>query len=371
MEKKVISRKSFFVSTSKYAIGAAVGIAGLNFLTDKELHAETNDSKSANWPYPYSNLDPEAVRINAHSLFWNGMDCGTGVFGGIAQMLDVAIGAPWTGFPIEIMLFGRGGGVSWGSLCGAINGGAALISLVVPKAPSVALIDELWGWYSSQMLPTDIANNTTYLIQNYVGILSQSISGSPLCHQSVSHWCMTADKKVSDIERKERCGRLAGDVAAKTVEILNAYFATTFVGTFTDPAANASCMACHGSSGNNNVLTHMECVSCHVDAHPNAIQEIGKSSDNYKLENPYPNPFNSSTKIRFSIPNNEKVRLEIYDLHGRLVNSLIDSDFMNSGSYEAEWNGNNNTGENVSNGIYFAKLTTGKFMKSVKISLSK
>ena len=109
MEKQVITRKSFLVNSSKFAIGAVAGIAGLNMLAENKLYASGHNSKSGNWPYPYVNLDPEAVRINTHSLYWNGMDCGTGVFGGIVQMLDTAIGSPWTGFPIEIMLFGRGG----------------------------------------------------------------------------------------------------------------------------------------------------------------------------------------------------------------------------------------------------------------------
>lgn len=372
MEKQTVTRKAFLSKSAKYAIGAVAGITGLQMLAEKESHAQSIGANSTNWPYPYVNLDPEAARINSHSLYWNGMDCGTGVFGGIAQMLDTAIGAPWTGFPIEIMLFGRGGGVSWGSLCGALNGAAALISLVVPKDPSVALINELWGWYTAQALPTDAANNATYVVQNYTGALPQSISGSPLCHQSVSLWCMTANKKVSDIDRKERCGRLAGDVAAKTVEILNAYFATTFVGTFADPAGNASCMACHGSAGSNNVMTHMECATCHGDnPHSLSVQEIPGGATGYTLDNAYPNPFNTSTNIRFSIPQKEKVRLEIYDMRGILVNSIIDSDIMDSGTYNAEWFGISNSGEKVSDGIYFVRLTTGSFMKTVKINLSK
>jgi len=370
MEKKTITRKTFLVNSTKFVIGAAAGITGMNLLTENELHAEPGLQKTFSWPYPYTALDPEVARIKAHTLYWSGKDCGTGVFGGIVQLLDTALGAPWTGFPIEIMLFGRGGGVSWGSLCGALNGAAALISLVVEKDPSVALINELWGWYTSESLPTDTANNTTYEIQNYVGVLPQSISGSPLCHPSVSQWCMIADKKVSDVERKERCGRLAGDVTAKTVEILNAYFATTFVGTFHDPASNAGCMSCHGSADKNNVMTHMECVTCHPDAHHIGIAEIGLAAG-YTLENPYPNPFSQSTNIRFSIPSKEKVRLEIYDLKGTLVKSLIDSDVMNAGTYKADWNGTNNSGANVASGVYFAKLTTGFFMKTVKLNLSK
>lgn len=372
MEKQTVTRKAFLSKSAKYAIGAVAGITGLQMLAEKESHAESTEANSSNWPYPYVNLDPEAARINSHSLYWNGMDCGTGVFGGIAQMLDTAIGAPWTGFPVEVMLFARGGGVSWGSLCGALNGAAALISLVVPKDPSVALINELWGWYTTQALPTDAANNKTYVVQNFTGVLPKSISGSPLCHQSVSLWCATANKKVSDVDRKERCGRLAGDIAAKTVEILNAYFASTFVATFADPAGNASCMTCHGSGYKNNVMTHMECASCH-GSDPHAalkIEELG-SAVGYSLDDAYPNPFNALTNIRFSIPKSEKVRLEIFDMKGILVYSIIDSDIMNAGAFSAQWEGVSNTGEKVPNGIYFARLTTGNYMKTIKLNLAK
>lgn len=148
--------------------------------------------------------------------------------------------------PIETLLYGRGGGAGWGTLCGTLNGGAAIISLVTTKAQSTPLITELWGWYNSTMLPTDQANqvavNGQYLVHNYDQALPQNISGSPLCHISVTEWCITAQKKVSDVERKERCARVTGDIAAKTVELLNAHFAGNFVPTYVDPATVATCM---------------------------------------------------------------------------------------------------------------------------------
>lgn len=77
-------------------------------------------------------------------MYWNEKDCCAGVFCAITSALATAIGEPWTSLPMVIMLFGRGGGVGWGSLCGCLNGGAALISLVATKANSVPLITELW-----------------------------------------------------------------------------------------------------------------------------------------------------------------------------------------------------------------------------------
>lgn len=374
MEKKGITRKEFLANTSKYAVGAVAGIAGLNTIAGGKLLANTNEFQ---WPYPYATIDPEVARIKAHTLFWNEKDCCAGTFGGLVECLKDTVGDPWTNFPIEIMLFGRGGGVGWGSLCGSINGAAALISLVTEKGPSAPLINEIWGWYTTAKLPTDAANSATYEVQNYTGDLPQNVSGSPLCHSSVSQWCMVANKKVSDIERKERCGRLSGDIAAKTAEILNAYFANTFASTFSDPETNATCMGCHGGAVNNNVMTHMECAPCHntEPVHNGAYTSVEKLPDpipsDYKLENAYPNPFNPSTKIRFSIPKNEKVRLEVYDVRGKLVASVIDSEFIDAGTYESTWDGKNNRGEAVASGIYIARLTTGNYIHSIKMNLIK
>ena len=369
---KTQTRKDFLANTSKYAMGAVAGVVGINALAGGKILANTN----AAWPYPYTALDPELARVKAHTLYWNDKDCCAGVFGGIVECLKTAVGDPWNDFPIEIMLFGRGGGVGWGSICGALNGAAALVSLVTEKGPSTGLVNEIWGYATTANLPSDAANAATYEEIKYSGDLAQIVSGSPLCHSSVSQWCMVSGKKVSDIERKERCARLAGDIAAKTVEVLNAHFASTFVGTFSDPESNATCMTCHGTAFNN-VMTHMECASCHTDepVHGGIYTSAAVLSNgipkNYKLEQAYPNPFNPSTTIRFSIKESEKVRLEIYDIRGRLVNSVIDSEYMNAGTYESKWNAQNNLGEKVASGIYIARLTTGNFMQSIKLNLLK
>jgi len=186
---------SCLVNSSKAAVGITA-IAGLSSI----VTAASTEAKSivTPWPWPYQALDPDEARVEAHYLYWNGKDCSSGVFGGLINKLAAAIGEPWTSLPMEILLFGRGGGVGWGSLCGTLNGGAALISLVTDKASSGPLITELWGWYTTEMLPTDTANdfatNGQYLVHNYDEALPQNISGSPLCHVSVTEWCVMADK---------------------------------------------------------------------------------------------------------------------------------------------------------------------------------
>jgi flagellar hook assembly protein FlgD len=83
------------------------------------------------------------------------------------------------------------------------------------------------------------------------------------------------------------------------------------------------------------------------------------------------NPFNPSTATRFSTPTDEKVRLEIFDIRGRLVNSLIDSEHMSAGTYESIWDGKNNIGGAVASGVYIARITTGNYVNSIKMNLVK
>lgn len=73
------------------------------------------------------------------------------------------------------------------------------------------------------------------------------------------------------------------------------------------------------------------------------------------LNQNYPNPFNPSTQLSFSIPTKGQVDLAVYDLLGRKVNSVI-SAVMEPGAHEAEWNGKDQSGNDVASGIYLYRL---------------
>ncbi len=369
-----ITRKDFLTTSSKYAVGAVIGFAGLDVLSGGKILAET---KAASWPFPYVALDPDEVRVKAHYYYWNDKDCCAGAFGGILEVLKAKMPDPWANIPMEIMLFGRGGGNGWGTLCGSINGGAAMISLVTEKAASGPLINELWGWYCQAHLPTGTANDfavqSKYSVHKYDGKLIPSISGSPLCHSSVSQWCVIANKKVGDVERKERCARVTGDAAAKTVELLNNFFAKTFVPTFVTPADNKSCQGCHGASSLNNVMTQMSCTPCHSTVHSEttAVEQIADVPKGFNLSQNYPNPFNPTTNINFSLPKTEKVHLAVYDIRGTLIRTLVDHELYESGIYKVSWDGRNQVGEKVASGIYFARMQSGSFINTIKMNLLK
>ncbi len=370
--KKNLTRKDFLVNASKAAVGVTAVAGVSNLITTATAKANVKTP----WPWPYQQLDVANVRIKAHDLYYNGMACCAGVFGGLVQELVSVVGDPWTGLPPEIMQYGGGGANSWGILCGAINGGLALISLVVDKTQSSPLLTELLGWYTQAELPTDTANqfaqNGQYTVHNFDDVLPQNVSGSPLCHVSVTEWCNFADKKVSSSERKERCARIAGDCAAKVAEILNAFFAGSFTATYADPASVTECLGCHGSAFMYNVMTKMECVQCHGDnPHPDNVEKLSPGASSFKLSQNYPNPFNPSTKIQFSVPETEKVKLEVYDIRGRLIKTLVDYNLYQPGSYQVDWNGQDNNGMSVSSGVYFAKMTAGKFSQTRKMSLVK
>ena len=77
----------------------------------------------------------------------------------------------------------------------------------------------------------------------------------------------------------------------------------------------------------------------------------------------YPNPFNPSTNINFTLPKTEYVTLKIYDILGKEVAILINQE-LNAGNHTKTWDANN-----LSSGVYFYRLTAGKFTETKKMIL--
>ena len=73
------------------------------------------------------------------------------------------------------------------------------------------------------------------------------------------------------------------------------------------------------------------------------------------LDQNYPNPFNPSTTINYSLTEEQQVKLNIYNIRGELVKSLVNS-IQHSGKYSVQWNGRDMNNKSVSSGIYFYKL---------------
>ncbi|MDY6915381.1 MAG: T9SS type A sorting domain-containing protein, partial [Candidatus Cloacimonadota bacterium] len=102
-------------------------------------------------------------------------------------------------------------------------------------------------------------------------------------------------------------------------------------------------------------------VSNNPEETPEIITYLGKN---------YPNPFNPTTNIHFNIKNEGRVKLEIYNLKGQLVKTLVNSN-LTKGGHTIHWNGNDDRGKSVASGIYLYRLTTDDFTASKKMLLLK
>jgi len=272
-----ITRKEFLSATSKTILVASAGIAagsvvsaGVASASGGQLgKAGAINTAAATWPWPYTKLDRDDVRKRGHKGYYDG-GCCYGAFNALLEPHVEVVGEPFVRVPPQMMYYGGGGGAGWGTLCGALNGAAAFIALVANRASANALIGELFGWYTETAIPTQLSNDFAqqhmFLVNKYDKNLPQTASGSPLCHASVSSWCSATGIKSTDPARLERCARLTGDVAAKSVELLNAFAINQFKATFIPVNTVTGCASCHSSAiGNVEAGVKMDCQTCHKD----------------------------------------------------------------------------------------------------------
>ncbi|MBM3713376.1 MAG: T9SS type A sorting domain-containing protein [Actinobacteria bacterium] len=92
--------------------------------------------------------------------------------------------------------------------------------------------------------------------------------------------------------------------------------------------------------------------------------------NNYKLSQNYPNPFNPSTTIEYEISQPENVKINIYDVTGRLIKELV-KEQKNIGRYSVVWNGKDDSGNMVASGNYFYQIIIGDFAHAKKMILLK
>ena len=90
----------------------------------------------------------------------------------------------------------------------------------------------------------------------------------------------------------------------------------------------------------------------------------------FSLADNYPNPFNPSTTIEYSIAEPSFVNLSIFDASGRLVKALV-SESKVADNYSISWDGTNDSGVSVSAGMYLYKIDAGNFVETKKMLLVK
>ena len=85
----------------------------------------------------------------------------------------------------------------------------------------------------------------------------------------------------------------------------------------------------------------------------------------------WPNPFNPQTTIAFDLHRQVAVTLRVFDISGRLTRVLLDEEVRGSGSHEAVWNGQDDSGRRVASGTFFYRLEAGDFSETKRMILIK
>ena len=94
----------------------------------------------------------------------------------------------------------------------------------------------------------------------------------------------------------------------------------------------------------------------------------GEQPVSFALSQNYPNPFNPITTIEFTLEKNENIKLNIYDINGRIVKTLL-SGFTLSGSYSIKWDAKDYKGNDMPSGIYIYQLISSTQQISNKMIL--
>ncbi|OGO36874.1 MAG: hypothetical protein A2147_11555 [Chloroflexi bacterium RBG_16_57_8] len=215
-------------------------------------------AQTASLPWKYAKLDPVKTAERGYAAYSQG-GCMYGTFEGIVGELREEVGPPFDAFPAAMMKYGKAGVNGWGTLCGCLNGAAAAIYMVTDTKTGDALIDQLYSWYSSEMLPNYKPKTPKFDIK-------QTASESPLCHVSVTRWCEASGFAALSPERAERCAQLTASVAKKAVELLNDSSAGTAIPAYSNSSDVAGCLTCHGKGGvkeNVHMSKSDSCTICH------------------------------------------------------------------------------------------------------------
>ena len=100
------------------------------------------------------------------------------------------------------------------------------------------------------------------------------------------------------------------------------------------------------------------------------IKEDSKQLESHSLKNNYPNPFNSSTTIKYKVGSPGSVNISIYNIQGEKIVTLKNG-YHTSGNYKIRWNAGDATNQKVSSGIYIIEMKSGDFIDSKKLLYTK
>jgi hypothetical protein len=276
MSDNLMSRRKFLAGAG-LVLGAA-SVSGVALLKDADPAAA--DGAPIPWPYPMSAADqpdPEAIARRAYEVYYQ-RGCCEAVWWPFVEYLSTVAGGDttWATLPQNIFRYGGGGVAGWGTICGTLNGSAAVLNMVVANGSHrTTLTNGVFQYYATTPLPTNAAwksyNKVLGLSTDWAPSAAplenapSSTADSPLCHSSLVQWTMTTGASNGGPLQKDRCGKACFDVSRKLAELLNAYFlAITPSETPAPPnvdldPAVAACGSCHATYTG----AKMACGSCH------------------------------------------------------------------------------------------------------------
>lgn len=261
--------KPIGVSRRTFLATAGSAVAGFELAQLKDNVAWAADAlPPLPWPYPASGLNVELLRRTAYTNRSVYPGCGFCTSQtliqaiGDALALEGAVSNPWRLLPTGLYRFANGGVLGWGTICGALTGAIAVMTLLGKQG---AVGEALLDYFSSAELPTHaLVGWTPPGASAPLAAIPTTISRSPLCHISVSTWAATAGVAVSDPLKSERCVRLVTDVVAKSAELLNISFSGGSVPAWKAPPSYAECYGCHTTAGMvPSEQGKMDCLQCH------------------------------------------------------------------------------------------------------------
>lgn len=113
-------------------------------------------------------------------------------------------------------------------------------------------------------------------------------------------------------------------------------------------------------------LSQFQAISANLQTLVKPNSEASQLPTEFTLSQNFPNPFNPTTKIKFGIPKKTFTKLEIFNVLGQSVRTLISNE-LDPSFYEFQWNGTSNSGKQVSSGVYFYRIEAGDFVKTRKM----
>jgi hypothetical protein len=261
-----MDRRNAMKAVAGVIVGGGAGLFTLTHAFKPEVQSAEKPEKLDYIPdqstWKYVRLDPIATAGLAYNYYSEG-SCMYATVKSVVSQLAEKIGEPFTSFPLHLFKYGHGGVGGYGSVCGTLNGAAALIGLLITdKNVQDKMITDLFWWYEKEPLPLFSPSTPAY---DHIPV--KSVSNSVLCHASNTNWCKTAGFKVDSKERKERCRRMTADVTMKVTTSLNEIFENAYITSVQPDETVNTCLICHGSEGKvNNTAVKMNCNSCHTES---------------------------------------------------------------------------------------------------------